>query len=125
MPASSRSGRSPRSRSRPPGGGAAPRATPPAPPPARGARGALGEALAPLAPGGVRVAGRESEAAVLGASTTPGAGRTPFVLDLGGGTVDLHREVGAGDEVVSAAGAGEVVTRICGGLLSRDVGLAA
>ena len=91
---------------------------------ARGDSGGLVEALAPLVPGGVRVAGRESEAAVLGASTTPGAGRTPFVLDLGGGTVDLHREVGAGEQVVSAAGAGELVTRICGALLSCDVALA-
>jgi diol dehydratase reactivase alpha subunit len=46
------------------------------------------------------------------------------VLDLGGGTVDLHRELGPGEQVVSVAGAGELVTRICAGLLSCDVALA-
>jgi diol dehydratase reactivase alpha subunit len=56
---------------------------------------------------------------VRGAATTPGAGTTPFVLDLGGGTVDLH----AGTPVV-AAGAGELVTRICAGLLDCPVELA-
>jgi diol dehydratase reactivase alpha subunit len=66
------------------------------------------------------VIARESDAAVLGASTTPGAGRAPFVVDLGGGTVDLHREEGA----VSTAGAGDLVTRICSGLLASDFGVA-
>src|SRR5207237_925622 len=47
------------------------------------------------------------------AGTTPRAGRTPFVIDIGGGTVDLHRE----DKAVVTAGAGELVTRICQGLL--------
>ena len=50
---------------------------------------------------------------MLGAGTTPRAGTTPFVIDIGGGTVDLHRE---GLAVVTA-GAGELVTRICQGLL--------
>jgi hypothetical protein len=91
---------------------------------ARGAGGDLIERLESLVPGGVHVVGRESEAAVLGASTTPGAGSTPFVLDLGGGTVDLHRELGPAEQVVSAAGAGDLVTRICEGLLGCDGALA-
>jgi diol dehydratase reactivase alpha subunit len=61
---------------------------------------------------------------VLGASTTPGAGEAPFVLDLGGGTVDLHRELGPAEQAVSAAGAGDLVTRICAGLLGCDGALA-
>ena len=64
-------------------------------------------------PGGAQVVCAESFAAVLGAGTTPRAGTTPFVIDIGGGTVDLHRE---GLAVVTA-GAGELVTRICQGLL--------
>jgi hypothetical protein len=91
---------------------------------ARASDSDLTEQLEALAPAGVRVVGRESEAAVLGASTTPGAGQTPFVLDLGGGTVDLHRELGPDEQVVSAAGAGDLVTRICGGLLGCDGALA-
>jgi hypothetical protein len=55
----------------------------------------------------------EPEAATRGAATTPGAGTAPFVLDLGGGTVDLHH---AGASVV-LAGAGELVTRVCAGVL--------
>ena len=59
----------------------------------------------------------ESAAALLGAGTTPRAGTTPIVLDLGGGTVDLHR-AGAGEGgAVACAGAGELVTRICAGVL--------
>ena len=56
---------------------------------------------------------------MLGADTTPRAGTTPFVIDVGGGTVDLRRE----GEAVITAGAGELVTRICQGLLGvgRDV----
>lgn len=80
--------------------------------------------VAALAPGGARVVARESEAAVLGASTTPGAGRAPFVLDLGGGTVDLHRELGPTEQVVATAGAGDLVTRICAALLGCEVALA-
>jgi hypothetical protein len=85
--------------------------------------GLLAEAAA-LAPGGARVVARESAAAVLGASTTPGAGRTPFVLDLGGGTVDLHRELGRSEQAVATAGAGDLVTRVCAALLECDAGLA-
>ena len=87
---------------------------------ARGESSGLVEAIGRLCPGGARVVARESDAAVLGASTTPGAGRAPFVLDLGGGTVDLHRAEGA----VSTAGAGDLVTRICAGLLDCDSVLA-
>jgi hypothetical protein len=87
---------------------------------ARGESSGLVEATGRLCPGGARVVARESDAAVLGASTTPGAGRAPFVLDLGGGTVDLHRAEGA----VSTAGAGDLVTRICSGLLGCDTALA-
>jgi hypothetical protein len=86
----------------------------------RGESSGLVEAISQLCPGGARVVARESDAAVLGASTTPGAGRAPFVLDLGGGTVDLHRAEGA----VSTAGAGDLVTRICAGLLDCNSALA-
>ncbi len=87
---------------------------------ARGESGDLVASLSELCGGGARVIARESDAAMLGASTTPGAGRAPFVLDLGGGTVDLHRAEGA----VSTAGGGDLVTRICAGLLGSDVPLA-
>jgi hypothetical protein len=91
---------------------------------ARGDSSGLLDELGSQCPEGVRVVARESEAAVLGASTTPGAGRAPFVLDLGGGTVDLHRAGTDGEEAVSTAGAGELVTRICAGLLGCDVAVA-
>jgi hypothetical protein len=68
----------------------------------------------------VSVIARESDAAVLGASTTPGAGRAPLVLDLGGGTVDLHRDDGERVRAIATAGAGELVTRVCAGLLGCD-----
>jgi hypothetical protein len=87
-----------------------------------GDAGDLLGALEPLAPGGARVVATETEAAVLGASTTPGAGHAPIVLDLGGGTVDLHVERAAGS--TSVAGAGELVTRICRALASCDAATA-
>ena len=59
----------------------------------------------------------ESSAALLGAATTPRAGASPIVLDLGGGTVDLHRAGSEEGSAVACAGAGELVTRICAGLL--------
>ena len=68
----------------------------------------------------VDVVARESEAAVLGAATTPRAGETPFVIDIGGGTVDLHRAAGPADQAVVCAGAGQLVTRICAGVLGCD-----
>ncbi len=80
---------------------------------ARGDSSGLLGVLDARTPGGVHVVSSESAAAVLGAGTTPRAGTTPFVIDIGGGTVDLHRE---GTAVVTA-GAGELVTRICQGLL--------
>jgi hypothetical protein len=91
---------------------------------ARGDSGGLLDGLASLCRGGARVVARESHAAVLGASTTPGAGRAPFVIDVGGGTVDLHRELGPGEQAISTAGAGELVSRICAALLGCDLGLA-
>jgi diol dehydratase reactivase alpha subunit len=87
---------------------------------ARGGSDDLVAAIADLCPGGARVVARESDAAMLGAATTPGAGSAPFVLDLGGGTVDLHTAEGA----VSTAGGGDLVTRICAGLLGSSVELA-
>jgi Diol dehydratase reactivase ATPase-like domain/DD-reactivating factor swiveling domain len=87
---------------------------------ARGESEDLVAAVGAQCPGGVRVVARESDAATLGAATTPGASRDPFALDLGGGTVDLHRADGA----VSTAGGGDLVTRICAGLLGSDVELA-
>jgi Diol dehydratase reactivase ATPase-like domain/DD-reactivating factor swiveling domain len=87
---------------------------------AEGDASGLLDALGELAPRGARVVAAESTAAVLGASTTPGAGRAPFVLDLVGGTVDLHREGAGAVHVVSTAGAGELVTRVCAALLSCD-----
>jgi hypothetical protein len=86
----------------------------------RGDGGDLVTALSDLCPRGARVVARESDAAMLGVATTPGAGRAPFILDLGGGTVDLHRFEGA----VSTAGAGDLVTRICASLLGSHVALA-
>ena len=90
---------------------------------AEGDASGLLDALQPLAPGGAHVVARESEAAVLGASTTPGAGRAPFVLDLGGGTVDLHREDGGAGRALATAGAGDLVTRVCAALLGCDLAL--
>ncbi len=87
---------------------------------ARGESGDLVTALSELCPKGARVVARESDAAMQGAATTPGAGRAPFILDLGGGTVDLHRATGA----VCTAGGGDLVTRICASLLGSQPALA-
>lgn len=87
---------------------------------AEGESGDLVTALSELCPRGARVVARESDAAMLGAATTPGAGRAPFIVDLGGGTVDLHRAEGA----VATAGAGDLVTRICASLLGAQPALA-
>jgi len=54
----------------------------------------------------VRVVASEAEAAALGALTTPGAPGDAAVCDLGGGTIDLV----CGDERITAAGAGELLT---------------
>jgi hypothetical protein len=87
---------------------------------AKGDGGGLLESLAGLCSNGARVVAREADASLLGASTTPSAGKAPFVVDLGGGTVDLHRAGTA----VSTAGAGDLVTRICSAVLGCDVSLA-
>jgi Diol dehydratase reactivase ATPase-like domain/DD-reactivating factor swiveling domain len=87
---------------------------------ARGEAADLVAALDGLAAGGATVVAPEPAAAVRGAATTPGADADPLVIDLGGGTVDVH---GAGGTAV-AAGAGELVTRLCGGLLQCDRWLA-
>jgi hypothetical protein len=86
----------------------------------RGESGDLVGALSELCPDGARIVAREPDAAMLGAATTPGAGRAPFVIDLGGGTVDLHHAEGA----ISTAGAGDLVTRVCAGLLGSQLALA-
>ena len=54
----------------------------------------------------VRVVATEAEAAALGALTTPGAPHDAAVCDLGGGTIDLV----CGDDRITAAGAGELLT---------------
>lgn len=54
----------------------------------------------------VRVMPSEAEAAALGALTTPGAPASAAVCDMGGGTVDLVW----GDQRITAAGAGELLT---------------
>jgi hypothetical protein len=54
----------------------------------------------------VTVATSESEAASLGARTTPGLPHEALILDIGGGTIDLIGEDGG----VSAAGAGELLS---------------
>ena len=54
----------------------------------------------------VRVLPCEAEAAALGALTTPGAPADAAVCDMGGGTIDLVW----GDQRITAAGAGELLT---------------
>ena len=80
---------------------------------------ALEDALRAATDAEVVVVAAETAAAVAGASTTPGAGHAPVVIDMGGGTVDLHVQL---DEAraVAAAGAGQLVDRICGALLGID-----
>ncbi len=80
----------------------------------------LEAALAERAGCEVVVVGAETAAAVAGASTTPGAGHAPIVIDIGGGTVDLHVGLGGEARAVAAAGAGHLVDRICGGILGVD-----
>jgi diol dehydratase reactivase alpha subunit len=91
---------------------------------ARGDAAGLLDEVSALASGGAAVVATEPEAAVLGASTTPGAGHAPFVVDAGGGTVDVYYEAGGGAHSVATAGAGELVTRICGAVLGCDEALA-
>ncbi len=81
---------------------------------------ALEQALIDATDADVRVVAGETAAAVAGASTTPGAGRAPIVIDMGGGTVDLHVALGGTSRAVTAAGAGLLVDRICGAVLGID-----
>jgi hypothetical protein len=80
----------------------------------------LERALAERSDAEVIVVAAETAAAVAGASTTPGAGHAPIVIDMGGGTVDLHVELAGHTRAVAAAGAGVLVDRICGALLGID-----
>jgi hypothetical protein len=64
------------------------------------------EVLAKVTGRPVRVMPSEAEAAALGALTTPGAPEDAAVCDMGGGTIDLIW----GDQRVTAAGAGELLT---------------
>ena len=78
---------------------------------------ALEQALGERFPGEVVVVAAETAAAVAGASTTPGAGHAPIVIDMGGGTVDLHVQLDDRDVAIATAGAGLLVDRICGAIL--------
>ncbi len=80
----------------------------------------LEDALAERAGCEVVVVAAETAAAVAGASTTPGAGHAPIVIDMGGGTVDLHVGLAGEARAVAAAGAGHLVDRICGAVLGVD-----
>jgi len=81
---------------------------------------ALEAVLATRFAGEVLVVASETAAAVAGASTTPGAGHAPIVIDMGGGTVDLHVQHDGVARAVAAAGAGLLVDRICGAILGVD-----
>jgi len=81
---------------------------------------ALEEALAVQTTAEVIVVAAETAAAVAGASTTPGAGHAPIVIDIGGGTVDLHVVLDGETRAVAAAGAGVLVDHLCGALLGID-----
>ena len=81
---------------------------------------ALEEELRSRSAAEVVVVAAETAAAVAGASTTPGAGQAPIVIDIGGGTVDLHVQLDGVSRAVAAAGAGLLVDRICGALLGID-----
>ena len=81
---------------------------------------ALEDALRAATDAEVVVVAAETAAAVAGASTTPGAGHAPVVIDMGGGTVDLHVQLEGGTRAVAAAGAGVLVDRICGAILGID-----
>jgi hypothetical protein len=62
--------------------------------------------LARLLENPVRAVAAEGEAARVGALTTPGAGCSAVVVDLGGGTIDAVSQTSA----VAAAGAGDLLT---------------
>jgi len=68
----------------------------------------------------VTVAKSESEAASIGARTTPGLPGEALILDIGGGTIDLVGE----DWGVSAAGAGELLSAAVAEVLDVPKGAA-
>jgi hypothetical protein len=68
----------------------------------------------------VAVANSESEAASIGARTTPGLPEEALILDIGGGTIDLVGE----DCGVSAAGAGELLSAAVAEILDVPKGAA-
>jgi hypothetical protein len=81
---------------------------------------AVAEAFAVSAGRPARVVCSEPHAAWLGAMTTPAAPRGAVVCDIGGGTIDLA----ARDRVVTAAGAGELLTVAVAGMLATTRGVA-
>ncbi|MGD2170947.1 MAG: diol dehydratase reactivase ATPase-like domain-containing protein [Gammaproteobacteria bacterium] len=68
----------------------------------------------------VTVANSESEAASIGARTTPGLSREAIILDIGGGTIDLVGNDGS----VTAAGAGELLSAAVAAVLDVPKGAA-
>src|SRR5450756_1052877 len=69
----------------------------------------------------VEVAGVEANMAVLGALTTPGAGKPLVVLDMGAGSTDAALIYEDGDVVSKhLAGAGDMVTMIINSELQLD-----
>jgi hypothetical protein len=66
------------------------------------------------------VATSESEAASIGARTTPGLSREAIILDIGGGTIDLVGD----DASVTAAGAGELLSAAVAEVLDVPKGAA-
>jgi hypothetical protein len=68
----------------------------------------------------VTVANSESEAASIGARTTPGLPGEALILDIGGGTIDLVGEVCG----ISAAGAGELLSAAVAEVLDVPKGAA-
>ncbi|GAA4203348.1 diol dehydratase reactivase subunit alpha [Streptosporangium oxazolinicum] len=68
----------------------------------------------------VLIGGVEADMALLGALTTPGAGRPVAILDLGGGSTDAAVDTGDGEaRSVHLAGAGDLVTS----LIDSELGL--
>ncbi|MFF3442711.1 diol dehydratase reactivase subunit alpha [Streptosporangium sp. NPDC002721] len=68
----------------------------------------------------VLIGGVEADMALLGALTTPGAGRPVAILDLGGGSTDAAMDTGDGEtRSVHLAGAGDLVTN----LIDSELGL--
>jgi hypothetical protein len=77
----------------------------------------------------LQVIGTESEAAYLGACTTPGADDSTIVIDLGGGTADVvlggHDALGANPStVMTAAGCGQLLTTATAAVLDISTAMA-